>query len=513
MLALTNGRIFTGRGWATGLVIADDGTVAGVLSSDSVSTGVRARDLEGRMVVPGFIDAHLHLSHMAEARRGLPIRGDESPAELLAMVSRRAREIPSSSWILGIGYDDTGWPPGAIDRWTLDAVSPHHPVFLERKDLHSGVANSLALQLAEIVESITDPPAGRFERDAKGRLTGVLKESARGALHQLVPSMQIPELKVGLEKTCYQLLALGVTTVCSIGDDREVVALQLLVQEGRLPLRVCQYVTTSMLRRFPLEGLQSAGSGLSSDYWLAGVKLFADGSLGSRTAWLEEPYTGTNDYGVPVMEPGELKAAVEAARGVGLAVAIHAIGDRALRVALDAIEAAPPSSGASGFPDRIEHVQLGSPALFDRMRKLRVVASMQPAHAPADRILADRWWGSRCRYAYAWRSVLDAGVRLAFGSDAPVESPDPLPGVWAACTRQDAGGVPVGGWYPEQRVSLEEALAAYTSGAALAVGRPRTLGNLAVGSPGDLVVLEGEPGKGQTRVLETFIAGRPVTGG
>lgn len=525
MLALTNGRVFTGRDWVTGVVIADDGTVAGVVPPDSVSTNVPTIDLHSRMVVPGFIDAHLHLSHMAEAGRGLPITGGESPKDLLALVARCVQEVPAGSWILGIGYNDSTWPIGAVDRWALDAVAPRHPVFLERKDLHSGVANSLALQIAEIAEAMADPPGGRFERDALGRLTGVVKERAREAMRGRIPGFRGHELKTRLHEVCRELLQLGVTTVCSIGDEQEFLALRRLQQDGQLPLRVCQYVTEDVLARL---GTADLRSGDGDRCWLGGLKLFADGSLGSRTAWLEQAYVGTGDTGIPAMQPAELRAAVRAARDARLAVAIHAIGDRALAVALDAIEGSfehtphphpPPQAGegqswragAGQPPDRIEHVQLGSPVLFERMRRLEVVASMQPAHAPADRVLAERWWGSRCRHAYAWRSVLAAGVTLAFGSDAPVESADPLQGLQAACTRQDARGEPPGGWYPEQRLSLVDALSAYGPGAATAIGRPHTLGSLAVGAWADLVILEGEPGGGTARVVETYIAGRPVT--
>ena len=506
--ALVNGRVFTGRDWAQGVVIRDDGAIAAVLRSATGLVDMPTRDLQGAMVVPGFIDAHVHLSHMAEARRGLPIRGSESAEELLALVGRRASEVPSGSWILGSGYNDTTWRPAAMDRWMLDAVSHGHPVFLERKDLHSGMANSLALQAAGIVEAARDPPGGRYERDADGRLTGVMRERALEALDRVVPAMPVAELAARLEVTCGDLLGLGITTVCTIGDEREVEALETLEREGRLPLRVCQYVMGGALDRLQTTKVRTQIR--NGRYWLAGTKLFADGSLGSRTAWLEKPYVGTDDTGVPVMEPGELTAAVETARRARLGVAIHAIGDRALRVALDALEATAARDWPSGFPDRIEHVQLGSPALFRRMRELGVIASMQPVHAPADRVLADRWWGSRCRYAYAWRSVLDAGVALAFGSDAPVESADPIQGLFAACARRDAEGEPPLGWYPEQRLSLEEALGAYTVGAARAIGRP-ALGTLAVGCWADLVVLDGDPAAGTASVVESYVAGQPVT--
>jgi predicted amidohydrolase YtcJ len=509
MLALTNGRIFAGGAWATGLVIADEGRVVAVLRSGAPGVGAPTRSLQGRVVVPGFIDAHLHLSHMAEARRGLPIQGSESPGELLAMVAHRAAELPAGSWILGTGFDDTRWPPGALDRWTLDRAGRDHPVFLQRKDLHSGVASSLALQQAGIADSMPDPVGGRFERDPRGRLTGVVKERAGEALQRVVPGLHGAELEAALESSCRDLLRLGVTTACSIGNEAEFSALQRLERQGRLPIRVCQYLGVDHLEAVLAEGLRS-GTG-SGRRWFGGIKLFADGSLGSRTAWLEAPYENTNDCGVAVTESADLSHAVGRARTGGLAVAIHAIGDRALRVALDAIQSQPSRPRADGFADRIEHVQLGSVPLFRRMQQLDVIASMQPAHAPADRVLAERWWGARCRYAYAWRSVLDAGVTLAFGSDAPVEPPDPLTGVRAATTRLDAGGEPAGGWYPEERVSLEQALHAYGPGAAQAVGRANTVGSLSVGQWADLVVIDGDLGAATAKAAEVYLAGRPVT--
>jgi predicted amidohydrolase YtcJ len=245
--------------------------------------------------------------------------------------------------------------------------------------------------------------------------------------------------------------------------------------------------------------------------WLGGIKLFADGSLGSRTAWLEAPYENSTDCGVSVTDPLDLSRATGRAHAAGLAVAIHAIGDRALSVALDAVQSSLPASAASGFADRIEHVQLGSVPLFRRMKQLGVIASMQPAHAPADRVLAERWWGARCRHAYAWRSVLEAGVTLAFGSDAPVEAADPLRGLRAAMTRLDCAGEPAGGWYPAERVSLEQALRAYGQGAALAVGRANTLGSLSPGRWADLVVLDGDPEVATASVAEVYLSGRRVT--
>ncbi len=512
MLALSNGRIYTGEAWAGALLIEDNGRVVGLSRDGSGWPASGSVDLEGRTVLPGFIDAHLHLSHLAARARALTFSGRESPAELGKAVRRLARERAVGTWILGYGYDDSAWGRGSTTRGLLDAAAPAHPVFLQRKDLHSGWVNSLALRRAGIDESVNDPAGGRFERDTDGRLTGIVKENARRQFLEAIPRPTGLELETLLLETLQRLGRMGLTTVCTIGDRTEFTALQRLHARGALPLRVCQFLTDDCLEEVCASGWQS---GLGDDHlWFGGVKFFADGSLGSRTAWLEEPYEGTADTGIALIEPQALCRKVRTANGAGVAVAIHAIGDRALRVALDAIDEARTEHSrleALAFRNRIEHVQLGASQGFARMSSLQVIASMQPTHAPADRILADRGWGARCRDAYAWRSLLDAGVTLAFGSDAPVESADPLLGLRAAITRQDPAGQPAGGWYPEQRLSSQEALRAYGSGAARAVGRPGRLGRLEPGAWGDLVVVEGDPASAGARVTATYVGGKAFT--
>ncbi len=511
VLALTDARVYGAEQSARALLIDDAGRIAAVAADAGAWPGVRSVALQGRPVLPGFVDAHLHLRQLAARARALTFTGRESARDLVHAAQRRTDELPVGAWILGYGYDDSTWT-AQLNRAELDAAAPYHPVFLQRKDAHSGLANTLALRRAGIPEDVPDPEGGRFERDLRGRLTGVIKERALRPILNAIPDPAGPELEVLVLQTLRDLARMGITTVCTIGDQAEFAVLEALRQRRALPIRVCQFLGSEYLDEVRSSGLRS-GSG-DERLWFGGLKFFADGSLGSRTAWLEQPYEGTQDCGISTIDPLTLQCEVGAANAAGIAVAVHAIGDRALRVTLEALEAASPDAAhleVQGFQNRIEHVQLGHPEQFERMARLRVIASMQPLHAPADRVLADRCWGSRCRQAYAWRMVRDAGVTLAFGSDSPVESADPLLGLHAAVTRQDLEGRPVGGWYPEQRLSLDEALAAYGSGAAQAVGRGRRLGTLRPGRWADLVVLTGDPVFGGSRVEATYVAGQLVT--
>jgi predicted amidohydrolase YtcJ len=503
VLTLRGARVYTGGRWTDALVIDDSGRVARAGMSGS---GGSVWQLEGLVVLPGFIDAHLHLSHIAQTQRGLTIDPEDPPELILDRVSKHAEDSAPGTWILGTGYDDSTWR-STLDRDRLDAVTRRHPVFLQRKDLHSGVANSLALELAGLRDQSDAPAGGRLERDPGGRLTGVLREKAREPVLGAIPAPNSEELVSELEAVLTRLAALGLTSVCTIGDFAEFGALRRLRDRGRLRIRVGQLIGAGQLDRVIDEGLRS-GDG-DDRLWFAGVKYFADGSLGSRTALMEEPYEGSDERGLSTMDPGLLGEGVRKANGAGVSAAIHAIGDRALAMAVDAVEAALPTS--KGF-NRIEHIQLGNPEAFRRMADLDAIASMQPLHAVKDRPLAERLWGSRCRFAYAWESVRRAGVTLAFGSDAPVESADPLRGIRAAVWRQDDEGLPPGGWIPAERVSLTVALGAYGPGAARALHRPQ-LGLLEPGSPADLVIIDDLPDRASARVQAVFVGGEPIVGG
>ncbi|MGQ9467647.1 MAG: amidohydrolase [Anaerolineae bacterium] len=478
--------------------------------------GTEVVDLEGCTVIPGLTDSHIHLTWFALGLQQVDLTGTSSREEMLTRVAARAAVTPAGEWILGRGWHQEEWPdrrfPTAAD---LDAVAPDHPVLLVAKSGHALVANSRALERAGITADTPDPPGGRIVRDEAGRPTGLFLEEAMRWVQQAVPAPDAAALARILPPALEQLARLGLTAVHDMGDLTALEASQRLWEDGvPLPLRVVFYL--------PLEGLDQARAlrqrfGPGDDFLrIGGVKLFADGALGPRTAAMLEPYIGEpENVGILSLEPERLREVVRQVAEGGMALAVHAIGDRANRLVLDALEALPPENRAR-LRHRIEHVQLLHPDDVGRLAALGVVASMQPIHAVQDAPMADRYWGpARCATAYAWRSLLDAGTVLAFGSDCPVESPDPFLGIHAAVTRsrQDGYGGPKG-WVPAQRITVEEAVRAYTWGAAWAAGLEDRLGTLTPGKWADLVVLDrdifaADPSLiPQTRVLATMVGGQ-----
>jgi predicted amidohydrolase YtcJ len=456
--------------------------------------GGQALDLRGRTIIPGLTDAHVHFGSYSIATYQHQVDLDNVPtqAEAVARVAEAARGTPPGRWIQGGGWNKNVWPglafPSAAD---LDAAIPDHPVALEDKSRHATWVNSRALDLAGITAGTEDPPGGQILRDASGRPTGILLETAAGLVHEIIPEPDVETMADALRGGMAQAHRLGLTGFHDPGNPIVLAALQILRARGELALRALVHI--------PDEELESAAElGLRSGFGdetlrIGGVKIFADGALGPQSAHMLSPYEGTTgEFGVPTQTAAELHDLVRRAHQVGLSVAVHAIGDAANRAVLDAIEHAqsPGSSTPPALPDRIEHVQLLHPEDLTRLARLGIVASMQPIHAPSDMEMAERYWGRRCDLAYAWRGVLDSGARLAFGSDCPVEILDPLAGIHAAVTRRRADGSPgPEGWIPAQRLAVAEAVHAYTLGAAYASGEARLKGALAPGRLADLVVL------------------------
>lgn len=521
---LINGRIYPmdpRYPRATALAIGGERirAVGGDNLRDLAGPGTRVIDLEGRAVLPGLADSHIHLSWFALGLRQVDLSGTSSLAEMRARVAARAAVTPAGEWILGRGWNQEEWPdrrfPTAAD---LDSVAPGHPVALTAKSGHALVANTEAMRRAAVTPDTPDPPGGRIVRDDAGRPTGLFLEEAMRRIQDAVPRPDADSLLRALPAALEHLARRGLTAVHDMGDRVSLEAYQRWLQEtGPLPLRIVFYLPLEALghaRALPLR------SGWGNDFLrLGGVKVFADGALGPRTAAMLEPYQGDPDNrGILTLEPEVLRDVVRQAAEGGLALAVHAIGDRANRRVLEAYAALPPEDRAR-LRHRIEHVQLLHPDDISRLAALGIVASMQPIHAVQDAPMADRYWGHpRCATAYAWRSLLEAGTILAFGSDCPVEDPNPFLGIHAAVTRARADGYGgPEGWYPAQRIPVEEAVRAYTWGAAYAAGLEGHLGTLTPGKQADLVVLDRDiftldpsliP---ETRVLGTMVGGRWVS--
>lgn len=491
---LRHGRIYTGdpaHPWAQSLAVVD-GRIVG-LDKDAeawaAAPGARFEDVESALVIPGLIDAHIHMMWYALSLRELLLRGASREA-MLAMVAEKARDVPPDTWIVGRGWDQSIWADTSFPTAAeLDRVSPRHPVALIAKSGHAWVVNSAALCAAHITAETPDPQHGRIGRDAGGHPDGMLFEHGTRLVREQLPVPALDEIVDALDAAQDHLLARGIVGYHDVDADPAFVAFQELRLQGRMRQRVVKYVRLESLEAILDAGLRT-GYG---DDWLhfGGLKLFVDGALGARTGAMLEPYTGEPDnVGILTLEPDYLDdVARRAARG-GVAMAVHAIGDRANRITLDVLEAA--QAVNPQLRHRIEHVQLIAPEDQPRLGRAGFVASMQPVHAIHDIVMADRYLGpERTPYAYAWRSVADGGAVLAFGSDAPIEHFDPFAGLYGAVTRRREDGYPgLAGWHPEQRLTLEEALRAYTWGAAYAAGLEDRMGMLKPGYCADLAVLD-----------------------
>jgi predicted amidohydrolase YtcJ len=499
-LILTDGRVHT--------LDANLGTVQAIAISKGrvVHTGTteEVRDLagsrteilplEGRVVLPGLIDAHLHLEQLACSAQRVDC-STPTLEECLARVKRQCRQAAPGTWILGHGWDQNQW--GQMpDRWTLDRHSAGHPVYLTAKSLHAGWVNSRGLSEAGLDRDTLDPTDGALQRDGQGELTGILTEGAMLLVSRALPKPTLEETVALLELCQVTLWAHGLTGVHDFDGPSCLQALQVLTERGQLGLRVLKSLPLEMLDAATALGLRS-GFG---DEWLriGAIKVFADGALGPRTAAMLSPYVGEpQNRGRLLQDRESLFEIGRRAFSAGLALAVHAIGDRANREVLaafgalrrEAVRSAPPSMAS-----RIEHVQLLHPGDMPRLGQLGLVASMQPVHATSDMLMADRYWGTRTTTSYAWRSLEAAGTTLVFGSDAPVESPNPFWGMYAAVTRRGRDGSPApDGWIPEQRLTRASALRAYTAAPAALAGAAGHQGVLCRGAHADLILLKEDP--------------------
>lgn len=514
---LFNGRIYrSAHAQRTESWLLIEGARVRDLGPDGEPTlsGLKRVDLGGRTVLPGLVDAHIHLEHYAQH---LGMIDCELPrkADCLKAVADHAGQNPGQGWVLGHGWNQNTWGEyGSAAE--LDQILAGRPIFLSAKSLHAAWVNSAALRLAGINAETLDPPGGQIQRGAGGEPTGVLFESALELVRGLIPTPEPAELADLISPALDRLLSVGLTGVHDFDGPSCLAALQVLRERGELGLRVVKNVPADSLDDYVAAGLRS---GFGDDWIrLGNVKAFADGALGPRTAAMLSPYLDEPmNQGILLLDGEAVSELGMRAAAAGFGLSVHAIGDRANHEVLNGLDNLREFELSQGLParrHRIEHLQLLHPDDLARPAQLGLVASMQPIHATSDRKVADRAWGERSKTAYAWRSQLRLGARLAFGSDAPVEDPNPFLGLHAALTRRDRDGNPgPDGWIPGERLDLIEALGAYTEGPAYASGAESRLGRIEPGYLADLIVLDRDPRELEPeRIAELRPAGVVVGG-
>jgi predicted amidohydrolase YtcJ len=525
-LILSNARLHTldaAQPTARSIAIRDNVILA--LGTDdamrSLLPDAQVIDLHDRCVIPGLIDAHLHAEWTA---LGLKNIDAEAPTldELLRRVEERVKITPTGAWLRGHGWNQNVWGGIFPTKADLDRVAPEHPVFLTAKSGHAAWANSLALKMAGVTAGTPNPAGGEIVRDAQGEPTGIFFEDAMDLVGKFIPEPSAQQVADALRDALPLFHRVGLTGVHDFDGARALQAWQILKERGELNFRVSKTIPVALQEHAIALGIRS---GFGDDRLrLNSVKSFADGALGPQTALMIDPYEGSTDNrGISTLDKEEMFENVRKASAAGLSSTIHAIGDKANHDVLDvfamvrAEEKLRQEEGSARLRHRIEHVQLLHPDDFKRLAQLNISASMQPIHATSDMLIADRYWGQRSAGAYAWRTQLNAGARLAFGSDSPVESFNPFLGIHAAVTRRRIDGSPhPDGWYPEQRLTVEEAVYGFTMGAAYASYEETRKGSLTPGKLADLSVLDRdifsiEPMEiAETQVLATMIDGQFV---
>ena len=521
-----NGRVWTGdddRPWATALALSGQ-TLLAVGDDEDVRAvsgpATKVVDLGGRLVTPGFVDAHTHAVSSGLQLLSVDVAGTRSPEEFAERVRAYAARLPEGRWIVGGGWDHESWPGAPLPtRQLLDAAAPRNPVFLLRLDGHMAVVNSRALGLAGITRDTKDPAGGAIVRDATGEPAGVVKDSAMLPVQAAIPAPSEADYDAAVDAALAEVARNGVTSIHDIGTWDELAAFERARRSNRMSVRVYFRTPLADWERHA-KVLAERGPG---DEWvrLGGLKAFMDGSLGSTTAAFFEPYLDapetTGLFSDEMADPKTFYARMRGADRAGLQLAIHAIGDRANAVLVDMFERVARDNGPRDRRFRVEHAQHLRQAEIGRIARDRIIASMQPYHAIDDgRWAGKRLDGRRLRGTYAFRSLLDMGAPLAFGSDWPVAPIDAIAGMYAATTRRTLDDKNPDGWIPEQKIAIEEALRAFTLGGAYAAFEEEVKGRLAPGYLADFVVLSSDlfavdPVKlRDVRVERTIVGGRQV---
>lgn len=523
-LVITNARVWTvdsAKPRAEALAVRGDRIVAvGTVAEISGLTGARTNviDAGGRFVMPGFNDAHIHLMEGGLQLDRIDLKDAGSPAEFARRIGERAKALPKGEWVLGGNWDEQAWSPAVLPtRDLIDPLTPDTPVFVGRYDLHAALANSVALKLAGVTATTADPPGGTIVRDARGTPTGLLKDAAMRFVDRIIPAPTLEQRRRALARALSHMASLGVTSVQDMGPAPADVALyEQEAQSGTLTARIrmapllttwIEQVSSRSIRAFELPFLRSGA-----------VKAFADGSLGSTTAYFFEPYSDDpRAHGLLAdeMQPLEgMRSRLIRADAAGQQICLHAIGDRAISMVLDLFADVAAANGVRDRRLRIEHSQHVARGDFARYAAQHVIASVQPYHAIDDGRWAEKRIGpERAKTTYAFRTFLDHQVRLAFGTDWPVAPLNPALTLHAAITRATLDAKNPGGWVPEQKLTVAEAIAAYTIGAAYAEFQDHLKGSLTPGKLADVIVLSADPFALDPTALPTLAVDITIVGG
>ncbi len=485
----------------------------------------RIVDLGGHFVMPGFNDAHLHLAEAGREKFSVNLVGVKTLDEFRDRIRAKVETAAPGEWIVGAGWDETLWPVKVPPtRWDLDEVTRDHPVYMDRVDGHIGVANTRALQLASVTVASREPAGGKIDRDESGTPTGILRETARAAVKAVIPKLNHDQSRNALELALADLASHGVTSAQDNSSWEAFKIYEELEREGKLTARICEWLPFDDSIE-TLNDKRQSHSGADDMLRTGMLKGFMDGSLGSKTAALLEPYSDDpKNSGLPQYEKAKLESMTRDRVLAGYQIGFHAIGDKGVQMALDAFAEAEKAAkenkakaadGGADYRLRIEHAQVTSPQQILRFKELKVIASMQPSHLLTDMNWAESRLGpKRAVHSYAWAELLKHGVVLAFGTDYPVEPVTPFRGLYAAITRESENGKK--SYYPEQKLTIEQAITAYTTGSAFAEFSEKQKGKLEPGMLADFVVLDRDvtsvpPAKIlETKVLRTVVGGRTV---
>ena len=524
-LVVVNGTVWTGDQLSDGTAVAVTGNRIVLVGTDAEMDALIGQqtvriDAEGGLVAPGFIDSHVHLLTGGLHLASVQLRDARSKEEFVSRIADFASRSAPGEWIIGGDWDHTGWGGQLPERAWIDAVTPDNPVWINRLDGHMALANSAALNIAGVTARSADVAGGEIVRRANGEPTGILKDNAMVLIDRAVPEFTVRQRTDALKAAMAFLLEQGVTSVHDMaGEPGSYEALRVLHDRDDMSVRVYEAFPLSQWRSLQSE-IDNRGTG---DDWLriGGLKGFVDGSLGSHTAAFFEPFSDApNDSGLFVTPPDSLKAWMIASDSLGLQNFVHAIGDRAIATILGIMEDVAAANGPRDRRFRVEHAQHIRPDDLPRFAADGVIASMQPYHAIDDGRWAEDVIGpDRIKSTYAFRSLIDGGAQLAFGSDWFVAPPTPIEGIYAAVTRRTLDGQNPAGWVPEQKISVEEALRAYTTGASFAGFSEKSVGSLQSGYLADIVILDrdilAEPvdSLGSARIRMTISNGKVVYDG